>query len=469
MRGCSQARTGAGPAARAASRAGWSGGAERARRPTDGAPGARRCASPPAQHHDLVLEISDRPLPDAAARPGRGCGTAPRDAWADGVPATATTSIAPRDVRHSYAVLRGLTSRSGAHGRRRHHLAARARRAAGATTTTATPGSATSATPARPSPRRRRRPARRRGRLRRATGCSTTAPDLAPAYTVDGDPVPERATSRPARLPGRADAVGNRVNGQFQLDAFGEALLLFAAAAGRDRLDADGWRAAEAAVDAIEQRWSEPDAGIWELDDRRWAHSRLTCVAGLRAVAPPRRAGARGRRLGGAGRRDPGRRLDRTACTRRPLAARPRRPAGRRRPAAAGDPRRRARRRPAQRRHHRTRSSTSWPRTATSTGSASDAAAAARGRGRVPALRLPPGAGRAPAGRRGRAPCAGSSATAAPRTAGPVHRGVRRRPAPAARQPAAGVRPRAPARDRPPPDQPAEHAGTRPERASASS
>ena len=24
------------------------------------------------QHHDLVLEISDRPLPDAAARPGRG-------------------------------------------------------------------------------------------------------------------------------------------------------------------------------------------------------------------------------------------------------------------------------------------------------------------------------------------------------------------------------------------------------------
>jgi len=29
----------------------------------------------------------------------------------------------------------------------------------------------------------------------------------------------------------------------------------------------------------------EPDAGIWELDNRRWAHSRLTCAAGLRAIA----------------------------------------------------------------------------------------------------------------------------------------------------------------------------------------
>ncbi|MGW0203250.1 glycoside hydrolase family 15 protein, partial [Nonomuraea sp. NPDC003201] len=27
-----------------------------------------------------------------------------------------------------------------------------------------------------------------------------------------------------------------------------------------------------------------PDAGIWELDDRAWTHSRLNCAAGLRAV-----------------------------------------------------------------------------------------------------------------------------------------------------------------------------------------
>ena len=35
----------------------------------------------------------------------------------------------------------------------------------------------------------------------------------------------------------------------------------------------------------IEARWQEPDAGLWELDDEHWAHSRLTCVSGLRAIA----------------------------------------------------------------------------------------------------------------------------------------------------------------------------------------
>ena len=35
----------------------------------------------------------------------------------------------------------------------------------------------------------------------------------------------------------------------------------------------------------IEQRWRQPDAGVWELEDRRWAPSRLTCAAGLRQLA----------------------------------------------------------------------------------------------------------------------------------------------------------------------------------------
>ena len=68
--------------------------------------------------------------------------------------------------------------------------------------------------------------------------------------------------------PGGTDIVGNWVNQQFQLDAFGEALLLFAAAAGHDHLDADGWRAAEIAVEAIEQRWQEPDTRRGDLGDR---------------------------------------------------------------------------------------------------------------------------------------------------------------------------------------------------------
>jgi GH15 family glucan-1,4-alpha-glucosidase len=91
--------------------------------------------------------------------------------------------------------------------------------------------------------------------------------------------------------PGAPVQTGNRVNQQFQLDVLGEALQLYAAADTAGRLDEAGWRAVEDTVTAIEKRGGDPDAGIWELDDRRWAHSRLACVAGLRAVAA-RRTGA---------------------------------------------------------------------------------------------------------------------------------------------------------------------------------
>jgi GH15 family glucan-1,4-alpha-glucosidase len=112
-------------------------------------------------------------------------------------------------------------------------------------------------------------------------------PRLKPAYTTTGENVPgEDALGLPG-YPGGSDIVGNHVREQFQLDAFGEALLLFATAATHDHLDADGWRAAEVAARAIEQRWREPDtdAGIWELEAAAWTHSRLICAAGLRAIA----------------------------------------------------------------------------------------------------------------------------------------------------------------------------------------
>src|SRR4051794_10292465 len=118
---------------------------------------------------------------------------------------------------------------------------------------------------------------------------------LKPAYTVTGDPVPEERSLRGLDgYPGGSDRVGNRVNSQFQLDVFGEALQLFAAAARLDRLDNEPWRAVEAAAAAIEKRWREPDNGIWEIDRQRWTHSRLMCVAGLRAIsreAPAKQAG----------------------------------------------------------------------------------------------------------------------------------------------------------------------------------
>jgi GH15 family glucan-1,4-alpha-glucosidase len=110
-------------------------------------------------------------------------------------------------------------------------------------------------------------------------------PALAPAYTVTGSPIPDQSRLRLPGYPGGSDRIGNWVNKQFQLDAFGEALLLYAEAERHDRMDGDAWRAVRVAVDAIAQRWTEPDAGIWELEPRAWTHSRLICTAGLRAVA----------------------------------------------------------------------------------------------------------------------------------------------------------------------------------------
>ena len=110
-------------------------------------------------------------------------------------------------------------------------------------------------------------------------------PSLKPAYTVAGGQVPDERSLDLAGYPGGVDKVGNWVKGQFQLDALGEALSLFASAAGHDRLNIEDWRAVETAVDVIVERGQEPDAGIWELEDQRWAHSRLSCVAGLRAIS----------------------------------------------------------------------------------------------------------------------------------------------------------------------------------------
>ena len=109
--------------------------------------------------------------------------------------------------------------------------------------------------------------------------------ELAPAYTADGGRVPDQRSLSLPGYPGGSDRVGNHVNEQFQLDTFGQALLLFAAAARHDRLDDNAWHAAEIAIDAIRRRRDDADAGIWELEPACWTHSRLECVAGLRAIA----------------------------------------------------------------------------------------------------------------------------------------------------------------------------------------
>ena len=259
----------------------WSGGADATVR-ADGALELHLDLGEGA-YHDLVLEISDQALPRVPVRAPEAW-QATEASWAAAVPEPGH-SLAAADSRHSYAVLAGLTSSSG--------------------------GMVAAATTSLPE----RSKAGRNYDYRYVwirdqcyTGQAVAAdgphrllddavsfvaeriladgPDLKPAYTVACGPVPgEESLTRLSGYPGGADKVGNWVNRQFQLDALGEALQLFAAAAGHDHLDTFHWQAAEAAVKAIETRWSDPDAGVWELDNHHWAHSRLMCVAGLRAIA----------------------------------------------------------------------------------------------------------------------------------------------------------------------------------------
>jgi alpha,alpha-trehalase len=237
---------------------------------------------PAGQSRDLVLELSVSPLRDEPPAPDR-LWRATIERWAQSAPPLDGV-VAARDARHAQVVLRGLTSAGGGmvaaattslperaeEGRNYDYRYAWIRdqvyagRAAGAAGSYPLLDDAVRFVA---------------GRLH------DDGPALAPAYTVDGGRVPDQRRLDLPGYPGGFDLVGNWVNRQFQLDALGEALLLLAAAGEQDRLDSDGRKAAEIAADAIARRWREPDAGIWEIDDQAWTHSRLICAAGLRAAA----------------------------------------------------------------------------------------------------------------------------------------------------------------------------------------
>ncbi len=234
------------------------------------------------EHHDLVLELSDQPLPEDLVDPDRAWEATARS-WSAAVPQLSDT-VARSDARHAYAVLHGLTSIGGG------MVAA-----------------ATMSLPERAGQGRNYDYRYAWIRDQCFTGQAVAAagpypllddsvrfvadrlladgPQLKPAYTVIGGVVPEERPLGLPGYPGGHDILGNHVSTQFQLDSFGESLLLFAAAARADHLDAEGWRAAAIAVATIAQRFAEPEAGIWELDRHAWTESRLICVAGLRAIS----------------------------------------------------------------------------------------------------------------------------------------------------------------------------------------
>ena len=266
----------------------WSGAAKA--RVADGRLGMR-VELAPGTAHDLVLELSDREFAAEPPDPGESW-AATEEAWSDVSPGC-DDLIALADARHSYAVLRGLTSASGAMvaaattslperlegGRNYDYRYAWIRDQCYAGIAVAAHGPHPLLT----------------GTLRFVTErLLDDGPELMPAYTVAGEPIGDEVPLKLRGFPGGTAKSGNWVRGQFQLDALGETLSLFAAAARLDMLAEDDWRAAAVAADGIGKRWNEPDAGIWELDDRRWTHSRLACVSGLRAIAAAAAVGAPG-------------------------------------------------------------------------------------------------------------------------------------------------------------------------------
>ena len=259
----------------------WSGGRD-AHLDEDGVLRARIPVAA-GQHHDLVLEIGRDELgehvdPDAAWRNTEA-------AWADAVPEL-TGAAGPRDAQHAVAVLRGMTTpgrgmvaavtmslpERAEHGGNYDYRYSWIRDQCYAGVAAAEAGvmslldDAVAFVGAR---------------------LDEDGEDLEPAYTVHGEPIPgeEPLPHLPGYPGGQTLVRGNRVTHQFQLDAFGEILQLLAAAAERGRLDTTRMATAESAVAIIERNWDRSEAGLWELDERWWTHSRLCCVAGLRRFA----------------------------------------------------------------------------------------------------------------------------------------------------------------------------------------
>lgn len=103
-------------------------------------------------------------------------------------------------------------------------------------------------------------------------------------------------------LPGYAGSApvrsGNGAHGQVQLDAYGSILdMMHTARIHKVDYDHEAWRVERVLLDALESRWREPDASIWEVrgEPRQFTYSKvLAWVAFDRAVKAVERHGLEG-------------------------------------------------------------------------------------------------------------------------------------------------------------------------------
>jgi GH15 family glucan-1,4-alpha-glucosidase len=83
--------------------------------------------------------------------------------------------------------------------------------------------------------------------------------------------------------------IGNDARGQFQLDVYGEVVdLLFVAQRFGVAYDDDAWALIVRIVAVVEQRWNEPDRGLWEVrgEPQHFTHSKVMAWVALdRAIA----------------------------------------------------------------------------------------------------------------------------------------------------------------------------------------
>ncbi len=105
---------------------------------------------------------------------------------------------------------------------------------------------------------------------------------LRPLYTVTGGSAgPEAELGQLAGYRGsRPVRVGNSAAAQVQLDVFGPIVDLVALLLDHDApVSSNHWRLVEAMVQAVRQRWHEPDHGIWEIrrPRRHHVHSKVMC------------------------------------------------------------------------------------------------------------------------------------------------------------------------------------------------